>query len=465
MKNSVKTGYNYVMTFKRKAYNQFLEWKNNSRGKTALMVEGARRVGKSTLVTEFVQKEYEDFLFLDFAKEDDDVKENFKQNIGKLDVFFRTLFLAKGKELKPNRNTVIVFDEVQLFPLARQAIKYLVADGRYDYIETRSLISIKKNKEKILIPSEEFKIKMYPMDFEEFLWATGDTVTFSAIRDAWNKKEGFGDSIHRKIMTKFRTYLAVGGMPQAVDSYVNGDTWKQIDFIKQTIISLYEDDLASYDDENSEKASVIFKTIPEQLANHNSHFKFSLVAKEARYKNYVNSVSFIAKSMIGNECIGVTSPESDMEAYADKSNFKLYMGDTGLLVTLMTKSIDSSDELYKTIIFNKSGMNFGMVLENAVAQMIRSCDKDLYFHEFMYKNEDEVKEKKYEIDFLFTKKMKICPIEVKSSGYARHVSFDNFKKKYRIKFGGRYIIYTKDLKVVDDIVYLPVYMTPCLFDR
>ena len=289
-------------------------------------------------------------------KEDDDVKENFKQNIGKLDVFFRTLFLAKGKELKPNRNTVIVFDEVQLFPLARQAIKYLVADGRYDYIETGSLISIKKNKEKILIPSEEFKIKMYPMDFEEFLWATGDTVTFSAIRDAWNKKEGFGDSIHRKIMTKFRTYLAVGGMPQAVDSYVNGDTWKQIDFIKQTIISLYEDDLASYDDENSEKASVIFKTIPEQLANHNSHFKFSLVDKEARYKNYVNSVSFIAKSMIGNECIGVTSPESDMEAYADKSNFKLYMGDTGLLVTLITKSIDSSDELYKTIIFNKSGI-------------------------------------------------------------------------------------------------------------
>lgn len=254
-------------------------------------------------------------------------------------------------------------------------------------------------------------------------------------------------------------------MPQAVDSYVNGDTWKQIDFIKQTIISLYEDDLASYDDENSEKASVIFKTIPEQLANHNSHFKFSLVDKDARYKNYVNSVSFIAKSMIGNECIGVTSPESDMEAYADKSNFKLYMGDTGLLVTLITKSIDSSDELYKTIIFNKSDMNFGMVLENAVAQMIRSCDKNLYFHEFMYKNEDEIKEKKYEIDFLFTKKMKICPIEVKSSGYARHVSFDNFKKKYQIKFGGRYIIYTKDLKVVDDIVYLPVYMTPCLFDR
>ena len=453
------------MTFKRKAYNKLLEWKTNSHGKTALIVEGARRVGKSTLVMEFIQKEYDDYLFLDFAKENDVVKENFKQNIGDLDVFFRTLFLAKGKDLKPNSNTAIVFDEVQLCPLARQAIKYLVADGRYDYIETGSLISIKRNKEKILIPSEEYKIKMFPMDFEEFLWATGDAVTFSAIRDAWNKKEPMGDKIHHKIMTQFRTYLAVGGMPQAVDSYVHGDTWKQIDFIKQTIISLYEDDLSSYDNENAEKSSILFKTIPEQLANHNSHFKFSLVEKSARYKNYLHSISFIAQSMIGNECIGVTSPEIDMEAYADKSNFKLYMGDTGLLVTLMTKSIDSADDLYKTIIFNKSDMNFGIVMENAVAQMMRTCGKDLYFHEFMYKNDGEAKEKKYEIDFLFTKKLKICPIEVKSSGYARHASFDNFKKKYHLKFGGRYIIYTKDLKTVDDIVYLPVYMTPCLFEN
>ena len=249
------------MVFKRKIYEKLIEWKELSNGQTALMLEGARRIGKSTIVESFAQNEYEDYLVLDFAQESKDVKRNFEDNMGDLDTFFRNLFLLKGKRL-PERRAVIIFDEVQLFPTARQAIKYLVKDGRFDYIETGSLISIKKNVQDILIPSEEYKLKMYPMDFEEFLWANNDGITADAIREAFAKKKPLGDSIHRKIMQTFRTYMAVGGMPQAVQAFVDGKSYKEIDFVKRTILSLYEDDLKKYDDNNHEKASIIFKTIP-----------------------------------------------------------------------------------------------------------------------------------------------------------------------------------------------------------
>jgi len=271
------------MVFKRKIYNQLLEWKELSAGSSAVLLEGARRIGKSTIAEEFAKAEYDDYLLLDFAKESKDVKNNFTENMDDLDTFFRNLFLLKKRNLHGKR-CVIIFDEVQLFPTARQAIKYLVADGRYDYIETGSLISIKKNVQGILIPSEEYQIKMYPMDFEEFLWAQGDTVTYDAIQHAFESRKPLGDAIHRKIMKTFRTYMAVGGMPQAVDAYVSGKTFAQIDFIKRNILRLYEEDLAKYDDENREKASVVYRTIPEQLENKNSHFKFSLVDKNARYK-------------------------------------------------------------------------------------------------------------------------------------------------------------------------------------
>ena len=259
------------MVFRRKIYDKLLEWKNLSNGQTALLVEGARRIGKSTIVEYFAQKEYEDYLILDFAKEGKDIKQNFEDNIGDLNTFFRNLFLLKGKVI-PERKSVIIFDEVQLFPLARQAIKYLVQDGRFDYIETGSLISIKKNVRDILIPSEEYRIKMYPMDFEEFLWAKGDTITMMAIKDAYERRKPLGGAIHRKIMQTFRTYMVVGGMPQAVLAFINGKSYQEIDFVKRNILALYEADLRKYDEDNREKASVIFKTIPEQLTNHNSHF-------------------------------------------------------------------------------------------------------------------------------------------------------------------------------------------------
>lgn len=447
------------MFFRRKAYVKLLQWKELAAGTSAVLLEGARRIGKSTIVEEFAKNEYDDYMILDFARENRDVQNLFIDDMDDLDSFFRNLFLLKGRELK-GKKCVLIFDEVQLFPKARQAIKYLVADGRYDYIETGSLISIRKNIQNILIPSEEYRIKMYPMDFEEYLWALGDTVTFEAIKSAYERRKPLGDSVHRKIMKKFRTYMVIGGMPQAVSAFVEGKTFAQIDFIKRNILSLYEEDLAKYDRDNREKASVVFRTIPEQLENKNSHFKFSVIDKNARYQNYVDAVSFISESMMGNECINVTKPEVALELFADRSNFKLYMGDTGLLVTQIMKSRDETDEdLYKALIIDNLSINQGMVIENIVAQMLKVSGHELYFHEYLYTPEDSVREKKYEIDFMTVKKKKICPIEVKSSGYMSHKSFDYLTKKYQLKMQDRYIIYTKDLKYKDEIMYIPIYMT------
>lgn len=454
------------MVFKRKMYHNMLTWRKNAHGTSALMLEGARRIGKSTIAEEFARNEYDSYMLLDFARETKEIKKNFEENIGNLDTFFRNLFLLKGKEL-PKGNSVIIFDEVQLFPLARQAIKYLVQDGRYDYIETGSLISIKNNVKDILIPSEEYKLKMYPMDFEEFLWAKGDTITIPAIQEAFEKKKPLGDTIHRKIMQSFRTYMAVGGMPQAIDAFINGKTYTEIDFIKRNILDLYENDLKKYDDDNHEKASVIFKTIPSQLSNHNSHFKFSSIDKNARYKNYVDAVDFVAESMIGNVCINVTDPDPALELYADRGNFKLYMGDTGLLISqIMKNSQSAEDNLYKSIIFDNLNTNQGMIVENMVAQMLKCRGYDLYFHEFLYSppgsaniQTPDTPKHKYEIDFLMVKGKRICPIEVKSSNYKRHKSFDYFMEKYQLKAKEKYIIYTKDFQYIDGISYLPLYMT------
>lgn len=447
------------MVFRRKAYAKLLQWKELAAGTSAVLLEGARRIGKSTIVEEFAKNEYDDYMILDFARENRDVQNLFIDDMDDLDSFFRNLFLLKGRDLK-GKNCALIFDEVQLFPKARQAIKYLVADGRYDYIETGSLISIRKNIQNILIPSEEYRIKMYPMDFEEYLWALGDTVTFEAIKSAYERRKPLGDSVHRKIMKKFRTYMVIGGMPQAVSAFVEGKTFAQIDFIKRNILSLYEEDLAKYDRDNREKASVVFRTIPEQLENKNSHFKFSVIDKNARYQNYVDAVSFISESMMGNECINITKPEVALELFADRSNFKLYMGDTGLLVTQIMKSRDETDEdLYKALIIDNLSINQGMVIENIVAQMLKVSGHELYFHEYLYTPEDSVREKKYEIDFMTVKKKKICPIEVKSSGYMSHKSFDYLTKKYQLKMQDRYIIYTKDLKYKDEIMYIPIYMT------
>lgn len=449
------------MYFRRKIYDRLLEWKETSNGKSAVLIEGARRVGKSTIAEEFARKEYDDYILLDFALESKDMRRNFEENIGDLDTFFRNLFIIKGKDL-PRRRAVIIFDEVQLFPLARQAIKYLVADGRYDYIETGSLISIKKNVQNILIPSEEEKLKMYPMDFEEFLWAKGNTAVMPAIKAAFESRKPLGNAVHRKIMQIFREYIAVGGMPQAVSAYVNGESYASIDRVKQGILSLYEDDLRKYDDEEREKASLVFKTIPKQLSDHEMHFTFSEINTNARYVNYVESVEFVAESMMGNRCANVTMPDVLLELYSDKSNFKLYMGDTGLLVSQLIREGEETEDIYRALIYDKLSSNLGMIFENIVAQMLKAGGRELFFHEYKYVPEGTETEKKYEIDFIIVKNKKICPIEVKSSGYTSHKSFDYFIDKYPIKVQERYIIYTKDLKFTDGITYIPAYMTGLL---
>lgn len=448
--------------FRRKVYSQLAEWKRLSNGRTAALVEGARRIGKSTVVEAFAKAEYADYLLLDFSIEGTDIKRNFEENIGDLDTFFRNLFLLKGKSL-PKGNAVIVFDEVQLFPLARQSIKQLVKDGRYHYIETGSLISIKKNVKDILIPSEEHRLRMYPMDFEEFLWAKGDEVTVPAIYAARKARKPLGDAAHRKIMRDFRSYLAVGGMPQAVAAYVEGRTFEEIDYEKRAIISLYEDDLKKYDGEGFGRVSAIFKSIPDQLAHHNCHFKLSTVDKSARYDQVIDSLEFMSESMIVNTCVNVTAPDVMLALYADKTNFKMFLGDTGLLVTQLASATNKTDEsLYKALIFDKLGNNQGMIMENMVAQMMVASGRSLFFHEYKFTPEGSSREKKYEIDFLTVQEKHLLPVEVKSSGYRAHKSLDYFSEKYHVKLGEKIVLHTKDVARDGQVTYLPLYMAMCL---
>lgn len=448
--------------FRRKIIDEMKKWKSLSEGKTSLLIEGARRVGKTTAAKQFASEMYADYMLLDFAKENQNVKNLFLNNLDDMDDFFRNLFLLKGREL-PVHKSVIILDEIQLFPPARQAVKFLVQDGRYDYIETGSLIGIKENVSDILIPSEEYPVYMYPMDFEEFLWAQGNTVVFPFLQECFDQKKALGNVLFEKIMKLFRVYLAVGGMPQAVDDYVNGKTYSQIDRTKRTILRLYEADLHKYDKEHHENAAALFDTIPDQLDNRNSVFRFTKVDKNARFQNYIDSVDFLNDSMIINQCVNVTEPQIGLEAKADYSNFKMYMGDTGLLVTqILNTSEETEESIYKKLIFGRLGVDEGRIMENMVAQMLRAAGHKLFFHEYRYKTSDSNVEKSYEIDFLIVRKNKICPIEVKSSGYRSHKSFDYFTQKYPIKVEDRYILYTKDVKFEDGVTYLPIFMTPLL---
>lgn len=447
--------------FKRKVYDQLLEWKQISGGKTAILVEGARRIGKSTVVEEFAKNEYEDYILIDFSISNNDIIDNF-DNINDLDTFFRNLFLYAEKNLTP-RKSLIIFDEVQFFPRARQAIKHLVKDGRYDYIETGSLISIYKNVKDILIPSEEESIKMYPMDFEEFLWANNNFVYADAIRESFEKKQPLGDSINNTIMKTFRTYMAVGGMPQAVEAYVNGLDYLSIDKIKQSILKLYFNDLNKFDEEENGKARSVLKSLPSALSNHNSVFKLSNINKKARTRDYKSTFDFLDESMIVNMCYNITSPEVTMELYSDKNKFKIFMGDTGLLVSLILNvEKENANTLYKALILDNLSINRGSIFENMVAQMLKANNHQLYFHEFKYTPKGTTTEKKYEMDFLLVKGRRIAPIEVKSSNFRSHKSFDYFKDKYKLKLPEKYIIYTKDFKYEDNIYYIPIYMTMCL---
>lgn len=440
---------------KRKIYDKLLKWKNQSNGSTAILIDGARRVGKSYIVEEFGKNEYESYITIDFGNISQDVLDLFIYDTTNLDLFFAKLSAYYGKTLH-KRNSLIIFDEVQQFPKARQLIKYLVADGRYDYIETGSLIRLKKNVQDIIIPSEEEHIEMFPMDFEEFLWAMNDEVTVPLIRSCFENKTPLGPALHRKIMNDFRQYILVGGMPQSVLAYLNEKNFEASDSAKRKIIKLYRDDISKFASGYENKVFALFDNIPAQLSKKEKKYNLSSINKNARSRTYEDSFIWLNEAMIVNTCFNTTDPNVGLALSADNATQKCYMADTGLLVTLtfMDNSF-TENELYKAILFDKLGINEGMIMENIVAQMLRTNGHKLYFYSCC---DNTNRENHMEIDFLISENKKIAPIEVKSNNYTSHSSLDKFKTKFSSKIGNSYILYSKDVMIKDGIIHLPFYM-------
>jgi len=440
---------------KRKIYDELLSWKSRSNGATALMIDGARRVGKSFICEQFAKNEYKSYIIIDFGNAPDDILNLFKNDTYNLDLFFAKLSAFYSKSLH-KRESLIIFDEVQQFPRARQLIKYLVADGKYDYIETGSLISLKKNVQDIIIPSEEEHIEMFPLDFEEFLWASGDDMTSPLIRRCFETKTPLGQALHRKIMNDFRQYILVGGMPQAVLEYIRTKSFEAVDIVKRRILTLYRNDVSKFAEGYEDKVFAIFDGIPGQLSRKEKKYKLSSISKKARFRSYEDSFIWLNESMVVNTCFNATDPAIGLSMSADYTTQKCYMGDTGLLIThTFNDRPYIENELYKAILFDKLSINEGMFMENVVAQMLRRNGHKLYF----YSRYDKVNRQNHmEIDFLITEKNTIAPIEVKSGSYKSHTSLDKFRRKFSSKIGNSYILYTRDVEIKDDIIHLPVYM-------
>ena len=449
---------------KRKIYDKLCDWKKNSAGKTALLIEGARRVGKSFITRAFAETEYKSYILIDFYNIGDDVKDLFRNYLNDLDSFF--LYLSGYFNVKLfERESLIIFDEVQMFPRARGAIKYLVADGRYDYIETGSLVSIKKNVKDIMIPSEERHIRMYPMDFEEFLWAMGNETLMPIIRKHFDEKKPLGQPLHRKTMDYFRQYMIVGGMPQAVSEYLTAKDFDAVDMIKRDILTLYREDISKHAQGYELKTVSIFDEIPAQLQKHEKKFRLSSLSKAARFRNYEDALFWLDDAMIINTCYNSTEPSIGLKLNMDRLTLKCYMADTGLLIShAFDENGIVSDEIYKKLLFDKLEVNKGMIIENIVAQMLVATGHKLYF----YSNSSrEDSDSRMEIDFLIAKskiisRHNISPIEVKSSKKYTLTSIRKFLIKYNEQLHTPYVIHTGDLKEEENIVFLPLYMTPLL---
>ena len=440
--------------FKRKIYSKIKEWKSSSDGKTALLIEGARRVGKSTVVEEFAKNEYATYILIDFSTASNTIKELF-EDMSDLNYFFLQLQLQYHVELE-TRRSVIIFDEVQLCPKARQAIKALVKDGRYDYIETGSLISIKKNVKDILIPSEERKLQMHPMDYEEFLWALGDSTTMKLLKGVFESKKSFGDQLNRKLLRDFRLYMLVGGMPQAVHEFITTNNFKKVDDVKRDIINLYEDDFRKID--STGRLAMLFEAIPSQLNKNAKGFQTKKVLNSYKTTDttILSLVSELKDSKVVSVAYHANNPDIGLSAYKDLNQFKLYMADTGLFVTLQFKDKDFTENIiYEKLLNDKLATNLGYLYENAVAQILTATGNDLFYYTF-YQQEQK---RNYEIDFVISKRNKICPIEVKSSRYKVHASLDVFYEKFSDRILNRYIIHTKDVSKDKDILCLPIYLT------
>lgn len=449
---------------RRKIYNKLLEWKKDGADRTAILIDGARRVGKSYIAEQFGKNEYRSYIVVDFNNVTDEIKELFRYYLNDLDTFFMYLSAYYNVKLYEHES-LIVFDEVQLFPRARAAIKYLVADGRYHFLETGSLISIKRNVKDIVIPSEERHMKMYPMDFEEFLWALGNEMLMDFVKECWSKKRPLGQVMHRKAMDCFRQYMIVGGMPQAVQEYAETKDFDRVDRIKRDILTLYRADVGKYAIGYERKVESIFDEIPAQLNKHEKKFRLSSINKEARLREYEDAFAWLDDAMIINICYNSTGPNIGLRMNMDRMTMKCYMADTGLLIShAFDENGLIAEEIYRKLLFNKLEVNKGMLLENIVAQMLTASGHALYF----YSNSSrEDVDSRMEIDFLTTKskitsRHNISPIEVKSGNNYTLNSLNKFKKKFHEQLHTAYVVHTGDLKTEEDIVYLPVYMVPFL---
>lgn len=443
------------MIFKRKLYDEMLKWKQDSKGSTALLIKGARRVGKSTLAQTFAEQEYKSYVAIDFASCRMEIRELF-DDVSDLDYLFMRMQVLLGIELH-ERDSVIVFDEVQYCPKARQAIKYLVADGRYDYIETGSLISIRQNVKGILIPSEEEEMILNPLDYEEFQWALGNKVSIPIMRKLFESNKGIGDAGARGEMRNLRLYMLVGGMPQAVRTYLETNNMEKVDKMKRSIINLYEKDFIKIDP--SGNTSKMFMAIPSQLASNWSRYQIYSATDGGRPDRLREQVFDMQDSMVVNLAYHANDPNVGFALHRDGNRFKMFMADTGLFITLAFWDKKFTENIiYEKLLYDKLSADLGYVYENLVAQMLKANGHELYYYTWPSDTSNHL----YEVDFLLSNGTKIVPIEVKSSGYKTHKSLDLFCEKFSSRVSKRYLIYTKDLRKEESITYLPVYMTQFL---
>lgn len=453
-----------MILFKRKIYDKLVNWKNTTNGAKSLLIEGARRIGKSTIVEEFAKNEYRSYIVIDFNKVSETVKSAFSDYLDDLDTFFMILSAEFNVKLYP-RESIITLDEIQRFPKAREAVKYLVADGRYDYIETGSLISIKENVNDITIPSEERSIKMYPMDFEEFGWAMGEQQLIEYIKKCFIDRKPLDQGIHSKAMLLFRQYILIGGMPQSVAAYLeNNRDYAIADMEKRDILALYRNDIKRINSPYRSSVLSIFDQIPAFLSKSARRVIMSQVEKGATFPKYHDTFFWLSDSMIANECFNCTNPNVGPSLNEDRTYVKCYLGDTGLLISHTFDENEISDgELYREILFGKLSVNEGMFYENVVAQMLVAAGHKLYF--YTRYNEKEHRND-VEIDFILTNnsklKYKIYPIEVKSTDRYTTKSLSVFSKSFHNRIGGSFVIHPKNLKVEDGIIFIPAYMTFCL---
>lgn len=432
-----------------------LKWKQDFGGSMALLIKGARRVGKSTLVETFARQEYKSHIAIDFTNCRQEVRALF-EDISDLDHIFMRLQMIYDVDLH-ERKSAIVFDEVQNCPKARQAIKYLVQDGRYDYIETGSLLSIRQNVKGILIPSEEYSLCLYPMDYEEFNWALGHETYVEKLHQVFVKGKGLGDAGNRAEMKRFRLYMLVGGMPQAVSTYLETNNMGKVDVIKRAIIELYEQDFVKIDP--SGNASKMFMAIPAQLTGNYARYQVATAIEGGKYDRLKEAIFDMQDSMVVNMAFHANDPQVGFALHKDTARFKMYLGDTGLFVTLAFWDKKFTENIiYEKLLSGKLSADLGYVYENVVAQMLKAAGHELYYYTFPSETSNHF----YEMDFLLSNGTKIDPIEVKSSGYKTHKSLDKFCEKFSSRIDRRYLIYTKDLRREDNVTYLPVYMTPFL---